>query len=288
MAEVVLPAASGDLPEVDGVDGTIMVAGQAGGTPSAVQPCRRCSLYVIHGAYLHAFAAPDAGIAVYGELLVGNHLLVEVVADDVRIESGSGSFLQFLDAAPAVLDDADDVVQLSPGIVYLPALFVLGIRFHEWQADVALGHDDREESLCLKRLSIGRTQGWIRRELAVEDGHGLAHIIAAGGQRPAEVSGFASQRQAADKTAHDSRRLPSVGGEAEPDALALFQIEPVALLPDEIRDIQQLLMDGIGNLLSRPFRITRSRKIEYHGAKVQIIHEMKPLYRSFFVPLPPK
>ena len=74
-----------------------------------MNPLGRCTFYIVHRADFRALAAVGAHILVYRELLVRHHPFVEVFADDVRIESGSGSFVEFLNTPFTVFDNRDDV-----------------------------------------------------------------------------------------------------------------------------------------------------------------------------------
>ena len=99
--------------------GTMMIAGQTTGTPSVVNPRGRCSFDIIHRTDLGALAALDTHIFIDGEFCICNHPLVEVPADDVGIESGSGSFFQFLDTTTTFLNHLDDMGQLLRRQLYL-------------------------------------------------------------------------------------------------------------------------------------------------------------------------
>ena len=66
-------------------------------------------MYIIHGAYVLALATTDAFVGIDGELLIVHHLAVEVFTNDIRVESGRRTFVEFLDATPAFLDHIDDV-----------------------------------------------------------------------------------------------------------------------------------------------------------------------------------
>lgn len=126
-----------------------MVASQTTSTPSVVKPRGRCSFDIIDRTDLLTLAALDTNVFIDGEFLVCNHPLVEIPADDVRIESRSGPFFQFFDTASPFLDHLDDMRHLLLCQFYLHGLLFLGIGLHERQTYVALGHDDREERLCL-------------------------------------------------------------------------------------------------------------------------------------------
>ena len=134
--EVILVALSRDAAVVDSVHGTVVITGQTTGTFPIVKPRGWCTFNIIDRTNFAALATASAYIIVHSELLVSNHLLVEVGADDVGVESGSGAFLQFFDAPFAVFDDADDVVQLVSGILNLPMFFVYWVGLHEWQTDI--------------------------------------------------------------------------------------------------------------------------------------------------------
>ena len=89
-----------------------MIAGQTTSTSSVVNPRGRCSFNIIHGTNLRALAALDTHILINGKLLVRDHPLVEIAADDIGIESGRGTLFQFLDAPTPFLDHLDDMGHL--------------------------------------------------------------------------------------------------------------------------------------------------------------------------------
>ncbi len=126
-----------------------MVASQTTSTPSVVKPRGRCSFDIINRTDLLTLAALDTNVIVNGKLLIRNHLLVEIPADDVRIESGGGTFFQFLDTTTPFLDHLDDMGYLLCCQFYLHSLLLLGIGLHERQTNITLRHDDREKCLCL-------------------------------------------------------------------------------------------------------------------------------------------
>ncbi len=97
-----------------------------------MKPRGWCTFNIIDRTNFAALATASAYIIVHSELLVSNHLLVEVSTDDVGVEAGSSTFFQFFDAAFTVFDDADGVVQLVSGILNLPMFFVYWISLHEW------------------------------------------------------------------------------------------------------------------------------------------------------------
>ena len=89
-----------------------MIAGQTTSTPSIVNPRGRCSFNIIHRTNLRTLATLDTDILINAKLLICNHPLIKIAADDIGIESGSGSFLQFLDTTMPFLYHLDDMGHL--------------------------------------------------------------------------------------------------------------------------------------------------------------------------------
>jgi len=178
-----------------------------------VQPLGRCSLYIIYRANLLALAALDTYIGIDGKLLVVYHLGVEVVADHIGIESGSGAFHQFRHAGLLLADGADDVGQLLAGCGYLALFFLNGVGLHEWQAYIALRHDDGK--LC------GGFQSYLF-QVFVQDGHRLAHVITTGGERPTEMA-LMTELELSDKLSYQAWWLPAVSGETKTDCFAFLE-----------------------------------------------------------------
>ena len=121
-----------------------MIASQTTGTPSVVKPLGRCTLYIVDRTDLAALATTRTDISIDGELPVGNHALVEILADDIGEETGCRPLVEFLYATNTVLEDAGHMFRLLTGLFYLLVFAAFGIGIHEWQADVAFGHDDGE------------------------------------------------------------------------------------------------------------------------------------------------
>ena len=88
---MVLPAFAGDTTVIDGMDGTIVVTGEAAGTLAVMEPLGRGSLDIIDRADLRTLATLDADIGIDHELLVRNHPFVEITANDIGIEARGGS-----------------------------------------------------------------------------------------------------------------------------------------------------------------------------------------------------
>ena len=105
---MVLPALSGDTAVVDGMDGTIVVTGEAAGTLAVMEPYGGRTLDIIDRTDLRTLATLDADIGIDHELLVSNHPLVEIAADDIGIESWGGSLLQRHHTLPTVLNGCKD------------------------------------------------------------------------------------------------------------------------------------------------------------------------------------
>ena len=93
LSEVVLSALASDVAIVDGVEWTMMITGEAHRATAVVIPYRWRSFDVLYRTNLGTQAATRTAIRVYREFAVGYHLPVEIAANDVRIESGSGALL---------------------------------------------------------------------------------------------------------------------------------------------------------------------------------------------------
>ena len=109
-AHVILSAFAGDTAIVDSVDGTVVIASQTAGAPPVVKPLRRSAFDIVDRTDLGTPSAPGTYVLVDRELAVGNHPFVEITADDVRIEAGSGSPFQFNGASLAVPHNLDDML----------------------------------------------------------------------------------------------------------------------------------------------------------------------------------
>ncbi len=242
--EVVLSALH--LAPVDGVTGAVVVAGKAVGALSVVVPQGRCSCDVIHGTEPGTKAALDAGILVNPELLVVDEVLVVVAADDVGIGAGNGSLHQLADSLLPADDHLGNVHHALLGSRYLPALLLGGVQMQERETDVRLGHDNGEGAVerdadCLQLLA--------------EDGHQLAHVVAAGGEGIDVGGGLQTEGGATDELADDAWRLPSVGGEAETQALVVAEHVFTTVLAQLVGYVDELFASGFSQLHGRPLRV---------------------------------
>ena len=144
MSEIVLSAAAGNTPEIDGMLRTVMIASQTISATAVVLPARQFVIedHVARRTHFLAFAAVDAKVAVNGELLVGNHLRVEVGAYHMTQRPGHGPTGGEQLSCQPLHDDLRIQPKLLRGLGYFfPFAFRL-VSIHEWQTDVALGHDE--------------------------------------------------------------------------------------------------------------------------------------------------
>jgi hypothetical protein len=246
--KVILSSGTGDFTIVDGVDGTMVIAGQTTGAAALMEPGRRRACDIVHRTDLGALSTTDAHIIIHHELAVCNHVFVEIATNDIRVESGSGAFLQLLDTTFAVSDDRNDMAQLMPGILNLPGFFLHGVCVHKRQTDVRLGHNHRKDCLSLQSYHA---------KFLVEDGHALTHIVATGRESPAEgIPPLVARKvQSPDEVAYNPWRLPSMRGKAESDTLTRLEYKPVTTLSDEIGNAEKWFIEGFCYLLSYPFCI---------------------------------
>lgn len=224
MLEKILAPTACNVAIIDGMNRAVMIARQAHRTLVVVLPDGRCSVDIFDRTYCRATATASADVRVDSKLLVSNHLAIEVAADDVGIESGSGAALQFYDAALAVFDDSADVCELPTGILHFFCYALVAVGMHERQTDIRLWHDDRE--LCLSRQTM-------QCQLFIENGHRFSHVVATGrdsiavGGRLQLVVGCrarALEDSTTDKFANDMRRLPAMSGKAETQSLVFLQL----------------------------------------------------------------
>ena len=190
----------------------MVIASQTTGASSVVKPLGRCTCYIVDRADLAALAAAGTDVRIDGKFLVGNHVTIEVLADDIGEEAGRGTLVELCYAAPAVSYDAGYVLRLSAGLFYLLAFTALGVGIHERQADVAFGHDDGKQRLGFQLLA---------GQFAVQDVHRLSRAVATGGQRPNVGGRCGVERGTTDEVADDSWRLPAVGRKAEAQTLVV-------------------------------------------------------------------
>ena len=125
------------------------------------------------------------------------------------------------------------------------------------------------------------------RKVLVEDGHRISHVVATGGQGPAEGGFVDVERGLADEIPYKAGWLPSVGGETEADAFAFGQCEFVMSCPDEVGDIKQLLAKFVCELPGHPSGVACAREIEYHGAKVQNNYQLSIVNYQLFCTFAP-
>lgn len=239
-----------------------MIAAETTRAAAIIFPFRRVvEDDVTHRAHLRAQAAMQAHVGIDREFPVGYHVAVEVGTDDVAERPRRQSQRQSAVPRLSFLYHLNIYIQVLPGLLLLRVFALRAVSVHEGQADVALGHRERLAALDRDALS---------RQLPGQHLHGQPRAVAARTQDVGVVPAGIADREPADEVAHDVGRLPAVNGEAEAYALVVGQrifTRCFQLLGNE----EQPLASGLGQLLSRPPRIACTRKIEYHGAKLQII-----------------
>ena len=214
-----------------------------------MKPLGRCALYIVDRTDLAALATTGADISIDSKLLVGNHAFVKILADDIGEEARCHTLVEFLDASFTVFDDTGHVLYLSPGLINLLLFPFLCVGIHKGQADIAFGHDDREQRLGLQTLA---------GQFTIEDLHRLSRAVTTGGQCPDKGVVMGVERSTADEVADDSWRLPTVCREAESQSFTVIKLVVELLLLKLVRDALQLVTASLGQLLGYPFRIACS------------------------------
>lgn len=90
----VLSTAAGNGTVVDGVDGAVVVTGEATGALAVVEPFGRGASDIVDRTDLRTLATLDADIGIDHELPVRYHPLVEIAAYDIGVEAWGGALLQ--------------------------------------------------------------------------------------------------------------------------------------------------------------------------------------------------
>ena len=106
--KMILATFAGDTTIVDGVDRTVVVTGKTTSALAVMEPYGGRTLDIIDRTDLRTLATLDTDIGIDHKLLVSNHPLVEIAADDIGIESWGGSLLQRHHTLPTVLNGSDD------------------------------------------------------------------------------------------------------------------------------------------------------------------------------------
>ena len=139
---------------------------------------------VANGTHLGAESATYAGIGIDSEFLVGNHLLVEIVAYDIAEEPRCRTFYDVAYAGSAVFYQflVDEDVGGS-FLTFLP--FVLnGVGVHERQCHIAFGHDEAKASVEMKVFAV---------KFLGENIHCFPYTVAASGESVAEMVSIGGQ-----------------------------------------------------------------------------------------------
>ena len=129
--EIILVAFPGNATIVDSMYRTIVIASQTTGTLSVMEPTGRCTCYIINRTHALTLATSGTNVNIDGEFLVGNHVFVKVLADDVGKQSGCCSLVELLDATFAFFDDAGYVFCLLASLFYLLAFTTFGVGIHK-------------------------------------------------------------------------------------------------------------------------------------------------------------
>ena len=197
---------------MDSVRGTVVVAGQTVGATAIVLPAWWYSFDVVHWTASGTETAKDALLSVHPELLVSNQVLVVVAANHVGESKGNGSLDQLLDIACFLCDKVGDMRHPLLSGSNLALLRLLGIEVEERETDVRLWHDNGKGSIQRETVAL---------QLLSQNAHGVAHIVAASGQRIDVVNVL--KRRSAQKFANDMRWLPAVSREANAQPLVVGQ-----------------------------------------------------------------
>ena len=258
LVEIVLALTSRATGKVDGMDGAMMVAGEAGGTQSIVLPFGRITgtaVDIAHGAHLLALAASDACSSIDSELAIGNPMLEEKAAQHDAVSAGPSALVDVFHAPGATHDAWNHRCQLLTCVGNLALRGFGGINLVDKGEIVGLGHDDRIDTVEVDANLLQIFPKVIKRQ---------AHIIATGSKGIAELPVVTFQAQTSDKIPDDERRSPAMDRETEADALIGSQLV-VIFLPDYRRcDRHQ----AFASFLSQPGCdkpcITCTSEIEYH------------------------
>ena len=78
-----------------------------------------------------------------------------------------------------------------------------------------------------------------------------------------------------------------MGGEAETKAFVLLQGIFQLTLTQFVRDVSELFTSGFSQLLSHPFCVACTRKIENHGAKIRNNYQFSTLNYQLFCTFAP-
>jgi hypothetical protein len=83
MAEIILVALPCNAAVVDGMYGTMVIAGQTASTSLVVNPCGRCTFDIIHRTDFGTHPTTGTYVCIDRKLPVCYHPLVEIAADHV-------------------------------------------------------------------------------------------------------------------------------------------------------------------------------------------------------------
>lgn len=258
LVEIVLALASRAACKVDGVNGAMVVAGEAGGTQSIVLPLGRitgAAVDIAHGTHLLAFAATDAGCGINGKLAIGNPMLEEKTAQHNTVSAGPSALVDVLLATRATHNARNHSCQPLARIGNLALGSLGGINLVDKGEIVGFGHDDRIDAVEVDANLLQIITKVIKRQ---------PHIIATGSKGIAELPVVAIQVQTLDKIPDDEWRPPTMNRETEADALISRQLVVIFLLNYCQCDRHQAFACFFGQTGSDKARVTCTSEIEYH------------------------
>ena len=258
----VLPFVPGLIAKLNGVVGAVVVAGEAGEAAARVFPFGGAAFTaadVVHHAHFGAQSALGATVGLHAELLVADEPSYKCRAQQAAVDAWPMSFVGAHDAALAGFYFLGKYLQLLGSTIQFLLLFLGLVNVHEGQTYIRLGHNERIETLG--------SNAHRRSQVAVQNLHCLADVVACRHERIAKVSFGSIELQAAHKLPDDEWWTPAVNGKHKPDTFTLGQLV-MTVAAECVGNEDERVASGFGQLLCGPSGIARSRKIEYHAAKL--------------------
>ena len=260
MSEIILSALACNLPVIDGMNWTMVVAAQTACATAVMLPKWNVfKLDVAYRALLGAAATVDTYITIDGELLVRNHKTVEVGTDDMTESPGCQSQLQLAVVFLPVDNYLDKSIQVIPGLFYLLLFTLRLVCVHKRQTDIAFRHDERLNALQVNTL---------QSQFLCQHLNCQARAVTTGAQCVCIMASNPCNGHPMDELADNMWRLPTMNRETKSDTLAFCQCVVTCRI-QLIRDEQQFLTCCCSQLFSSPTCITRTSEIENHSAKVR-------------------
>lgn len=251
--EVILALFPGVVSVLDGVVGTIVIAGHT--LYACTMPMGTMVLAegdVADGADFHALAT--TGAVVGTEIPAVRDETYKRRTDDVGLEEGHGAEV-FVEDIGLGLDLTDDRWQLGTRILDFPGFTFLQVELEAREGKIRFRHNEAEAGIQMETGLLERPG---------ERPAGIPHLVTAGTGEP-DMAGCALPLGLLHKPLDQLRRSPRVDGKDKAYLLVLLYIIMCNAAAQKVGNVAYLFLQAGSYLPGNPAAVAAAREVEYHG-----------------------